>query len=48
MKLVDKNPKANPAILDNFLTVPDKMTDKQKKALARLQDLHRRKFTEVG
>ncbi len=45
--LIDRNLKKNSAIPDNFLTVPDKMTAKQLKALKRLQEIHKRKFTEV-
>ncbi len=48
MKLIDKNPKKNHAILDNFMDVPDKMTTKQKKALKRLQEIHKHNFTEVA
>ena len=39
MKLIDKNPKKNPAILDNFMIVPDKMTAKQEKALNEIRKL---------
>ncbi len=48
MKLVDKTTKKNPAIPDNFLTVPDNPDGKQKQALKRLQELHKHKFTEVA
>lgn len=48
MKYVDNHPKKNPAILDNFMLVPDVLTNKQKQALKRIQQLHRRKFTEVS
>ena len=46
MKLIDKTPKKNPAILDNFIIPPEKPTAAQKKALAEIQKLHKHKFSE--
>ena len=48
MKLIDRAPKKNPAILDNFITIPDKLTGQQKQALKRLQELHKHVLTEVA
>ncbi len=39
MKLIDIRPKKNPAILDNFMVIPDSLTAKQVKALKELRRL---------
>ncbi len=48
MKLIDRVTKKHPSILDNFITVPDKLTGQQKQALKRLQELHKHKLEEVS
>jgi hypothetical protein len=38
-KLTDKRPKGNPAILDNFLILPNTMSTKRSNALKNIQKI---------
>ena len=44
--LIDKTPKKNPAIPDNFMIVPDILTSKQAQALLNLQKILKYKLAE--
>ncbi len=45
-KLIDIRPKMKPAILDNFLVLPDNMTAKKTKALNNIKKLLRWELKE--